>query len=765
MPGQTRSRPAALKNGKVTRRLAGATHPSGNGIPESSLLIAAFEATADGLLIVDHAGKIVRFNDRFVRMWGIPDSVLATGNDDDALAYAVGQLVDPDAFISKVRELYANPESESFDVLNFKDGRVFERYSIPQRVNKKPVGRVWSFRDVTDRERADGKLEAEVHRAQRRLSRLDGLWHLIARSDIDRQILTHDVLAEGARALELTSGLLAHRDGDQLVLDIATHPMTTQWLSGGRTLDETLSGRTLAAGRTLASSSLLSDPAFKDLQVLQDLGLQCGIATPIRVGERDYVLSFADVSPRDEPFDDEDRAYVELLAAYFGRLLRLAGQEAEIARLAYHDPLTNLPNRARFRERLMELIPQSRRTQRRFALLYIDLDRFKQVNDTLGHAAGDRVLVQAMDRLRPIIREGEMLARLGGDEFAVLVPEISNPAEMDALARRMCDALVAPFRVEHHDFYLSASIGIALFPEDGDSADDLLAHVDAAMYRAKEEGRNVYCFYSEKIAERLRGRQRIQEGLRQALTRDELRLYFQPFVRMDTLEVVGAEALLRWAKPDGSIAEPGEFLAVAEESGLMVPIGQWVTREALSRLRSWGMSGKDFQLSVNVSAAQFADPDFLEHLASAVRLSAVDPRAIAIEITESVALQDPEIAQATLSCCRDMGLKVVLDDFGTYYSSLTYLKKLPVDAIKVDRTFVRELPEGRDDAAIAKSVIALGLSLGRGVIAEGVETHEQAAWLMSEGCTVAQGYLYGRPMPADRFAEWMALQQVHAQAV
>lgn len=735
------------------RRVVGHGRKSSVGaIPEEALLVAALEATADGILVVDSEGKIVRFNDRFARMWGIPEKVLKTRSDDRALDFVLSQLSDPGAFIAKVRELYAQPGADSFDTLHFKDGRVFERFSIPQRVDGVPVGRVWSFRDVSDRDRALISLSAEMELAQRRIERLNGLWRVITRAGHDRQQLTREVLVEGARALGLTSGLLAHREGNDLVLDVATLPRTASWMGEGRVLDDTLSGRVLTAGHTLHSADLESDPKFSDLAVTRDLGLRCAIGTPVEVGDREYVVSYADSNARAQPFDVEDIAYIELLAAYFGRMLRLSEQEAQIAYLAYHDALTDLPNRTRFLERLTELIPQSQRAGRHFGLVYIDLDRFKQVNDTLGHAAGDSVLKQAAERLQRIIRGGEVLARLGGDEFAVLVPEIGEPADLEGLAKRLCAALVPPFQADNHDFYLSGSIGIVLFPEDGASADELLAHVDAAMYRAKEDGRNHYSFYSEQIAARLRERQAIQEGLRLALAREELILHFQPVVDIRTRRVVGAESLIRWARPDGLVAEPAEFLVVAEETGLMIPIGQWVLRQSLKH-STWLCAGQPgFRLSVNLSTSQFQDPEFFERLTSALHETRADPRNLAIEITESVALHDPEAAQVTLSRCRELGVRVVLDDFGTFYSSLAYLKKLPVDVIKIDRLFVRGLPNEHDDCAIVKSIIALCTSLGREVIAEGVETEEQARWLTEHGCSVGQGYLFGKPVPATQFS-------------
>src|SRR5215472_5596628 len=349
---------------------------------EHSLLLATLEATADGILVVDRAGKIVRFNQRFSSLWKLPQEVLDSGDDDQAIGFVLSQLRDPDAFVQKVRDLYAHPNAESFDVLEFNDGRVFERYSIPQRSHDGVIGRVWSFRDVTQRVGEERERAAAEARARRRLDRLESLWRLLTDVAISGDTLSETILREGRRSLGLDYAVLSCVDGERTYDQVVSSETSrVKPLLG---LDATIAAIIIAAGTTMATNDLRQDPLFASDPRVRRRYLAAAIGTPLRVGERTYVLGFASRKPREEPFTYEDREYVELLAAYFGRLLRMNEQENQISYLAYHDSLTGLENRRRFLERVDEAIVRSTRTKRKFALLYVDLDRFKDVNDTFG---------------------------------------------------------------------------------------------------------------------------------------------------------------------------------------------------------------------------------------------------------------------------------------------------------------------------------------------------------------------------------------------
>jgi diguanylate cyclase (GGDEF)-like protein/PAS domain S-box-containing protein len=714
-------------------------------LSEHSLLLATLEATADGILVVDLLGKIVRYNERFRRMWRIPAEILASRDDDRAIAYVLSQLKDPQAFIAKVEQLYANPEDESFDVIEFLDGRIFERLSVPQRVDDRPVGRVWSFRDVTE-------LAVEERRAKRRLERLDALWRLISKSEARREDLARQVLHAGSRALGFDIALVGHRENGALILDYASAPARG---STTRAEHEVLVGLVLDAAGSIMTADADTDQVVGAKRSQRAREVRALVGTPVHVGERTYAVVFARHAALDSPLDDEDRAYVELLGDYIGRILTMREQDRQISYLAYHDALTGIANRMQLQLRLSETISAAKRRNRRFGLIYIDLDRFKEVNDTLGHAGGDAILVEAAQRVARAVREEDLVARLGGDEFAVLVTEISGPEDVRELAQRICAVLSAPFRTGHHDFYLSASAGIALFPEDGESAETLFTNADAAMYRAKEEGRDTFTFYSNDIAQSLHHRHNVREGLRHALAHSELILFYQPVLDIRSSEVVGCEALMRWRHPERGLLSPSEFIPLVEDTNLMVRMGAWSVREALCQSRAWSDRGRRVRVAINLSARQFQDPHFVPTLRSALAESGANAKDIELEITESVALRDPGAAQTTIDECQRLGFRVVLDDFGTYYSSLSYLKKLGADAIKIDRSFVAGLPDDDGDAAIVRAIIALGRSLGREIIAEGVETLEQARWLVREGCPTAQGFYFAPPMTAEAFERWL----------
>jgi len=721
---------------------------------EHSLLVATLEATADGILVVDAAGKIARFNERFAQLWRLPQEILEKGDDDAAIGFVLGQLSDPEMFISKVRELYAKPEAESFDILTFKDGRIFERYSIPQRMDGKPVGRVWSFRDVTDRANGERARDLAETRARRRLARLDSLWRLQTHEDRNSDGLARTILAEGKRALGMDFAAIGDAVGERHI-DRA---------------DAEISG---AIGACMAALGALVDHERPTIEFdrrssnsdvpsaeLEAAGLHDAIATACWLDSKKYLLVFGSSVPRAEPITQEDREYVELLSAYLSRVLRDLDQRSRIAHLAYHDSLTGMENRARFLERLTEAAALSARTNRRFAVLYVDLDRFKDVNDSAGHATGDRVLLEVARRLHSTVRQSDACARFGGDEFAVLVPEVDSAAELSILAQRIGDAMAAPYCIDETDIYLSASTGIVIFPEDGDGPDTLLRRADAAMYRAKEDGRNRYRFYSEEIAARLERRQTIQSGVRDAIERARLELYYQPIMDLETGRPHSAEALLRWNRPGHGVVPAVDFIAEAEDAGLMPLIGEWVITQAVAQLGSWTRAGLDLRVAINISAMQLQDAGLISTLRAAIASAVVDARRIELEITESAALRNPDAAAAALHECRAMGIRVALDDFGTQFASLAYLKRLPVDVIKIDRSFVAGLPSRLEDAAIVRSVISLGATLGRTIVAEGVELEEQAAWLRIEGCRFAQGYLLGVPMPVAAFDAWVASRQL-----
>ncbi|MBI3156547.1 MAG: EAL domain-containing protein [Burkholderiales bacterium] len=435
--------------------------------------------------------------------------------------------------------------------------------------------------------------------------------------------------------------------------------------------------------------------------------------------------------------------------------------EYRIARLAYVDGLTGMPNRLAFMERLEREVRRAAHDGRRMALLFLDLDGFKTVNDTLGHDCGDRLLQQAADRLRAVLRAGDIvsradggavpgeLARLGGDEFTAIVPDLDDPADALGAAQRVLAALREPFIVDGRELSLSGSIGIAVCPEDGADAASLLKHADTAMYHAKERGRDNCQFYSAALTERALARMTAGKELRCALEQGEFHLVFQPQFDVRSGRVTAAEALLRWNHPQRGVVPPAEFIPLAEANGLIVSIGRWVLRRACEAAAGWRRAGLALRIAVNLSPLQLRDPGLVETVRDALAACALPPSLLEIELTEGALMDDTAATTAMLDALRSIGVRVALDDFGTGYSSMGYLKRLAVDCIKIDRSFVQGLPADRDSLAIVHAIVSMSRSLGFEVTAEGVETPAQHELLARLGCDVLQGYLIGRPQAAE----------------
>ena len=424
--------------------------------------------------------------------------------------------------------------------------------------------------------------------------------------------------------------------------------------------------------------------------------------------------------------------------------------EAELHRLAYYDNLTGLPNRPLFNDRLHQAVADAKRRGTFVAVMLLDIDRFKVINDTMGHEAGDRLLQEIAMRLKNGVREGDTVARLGGDEFALVLAGVADMHGVSHLAENVLSRFAAPITIDGREVFTGASIGVALYPTDTSDTESLLKFADSAMYHAKESGRNNYQFYSHEMTTSVQARLGLETDLRHALERNEFFLHYQPQVDAAHGRITGVEALLRWRNGSGAIISPAEFIPLAEETGLIVPIGDWVLETACRQLKRWHEAGHTtLTMSVNVASRQFREPLFGQDVGRIFAATRVLPSAIELEITESLLLENNEETRRTLDQIKVLGATLAIDDFGTGYSSLSYLKRFPLDRVKIDQSFVRDLGSDPDDLAIVRAIVALSRSLKLDVIAEGVETEEQLALLRSEGCDEYQGYLFARPMDAD----------------
>ena len=543
-------------------------------------LKATLESTADGILVSDLAGRMRSFNQRFASLWGLPEDLLLERNDEAVQAWMRRSVVDGAAYAMRLAAIQEAPLLQTSDIIKLLDGRVLERVSLPQWSRGRPIGRVYSFRDLSEK---------------------------------------------------------------------------------------------------LAASQRIEE-------------------------------------------------------------------------LSHTDMLTGLPNRRALAERIDYAQAIARREAAGFALLNVDLDRFKQINDTLGHSYGDRVLKEVAQRLRECLREVDTVARLGGDEFSLLIHQ-ADARGAEHAARRVQEAMARPFSFDTLSFTVTCSVGIALFPSDGAGADELMASAERAMHWVKESGRGAFRFHQPRKDVDLLSRMRLDHAMRQALQEGQFRLHYQPQVDLGSDRVIGAEALLRWRDPLRGEIAPSEFVPVAEESGFIVAIGDWVLRQAVNQAAEWLRQGRRMQVAVNVSALQFQQSQFVDSVSQALKAAGLPPSLLELELTESILLRDAEEALLRLQALAELGVCMSIDDFGTGYSSLGYLKRFPIQRLKIDRSFIQGLPTDESDAGIVNAVIQMGRALRLLVIAEGVETEAQRDFLARAGCHEYQGFLFAPALETRAFED------------
>ncbi|MDD0815279.1 EAL domain-containing protein [Curvibacter sp. HBC28] len=667
-------------------------------------LRATLDSTADGILVCSLRGDVRAFNRRFVQVWGLPES-LQTRRDDAMLhAHLVHSVVDGAAYEARLEVLSNMPEMQGTDTLLLRNGRVLERVSIPQLSRGRPVGRVFSFRDVTDQMAAEAglKLAAKVFECSLDAAFIASADELLVAVNPACERLSYQA---AARLLGRVAGsLFSDPHNDQLLDTIRSHWRRHGFWEG-------------------------------EVWLRRDDGSTC----PVQ-------LSW--VVLRDE--QDQVRQSI----GFFRDLTEQRAARHRIEQLAYSDVLTGLPNRLLLSQRVDFALQMARRQSTSFAILFLDLDRFKNINDSLGHQFGDRVLVQVAGRIRSCLRDVDTLCRLGGDEFVVYLHGVeAEGAEL--VVGRILQELTRPFLQDDMNFSIGCSIGVAMYPQDGSTLDDLIKQADTAMYEVKATGRGHFRFYRPQMNVDVLSRMKLETAMRQALDQGKFRLHYQPQLNLLTGQLVGAEALIRWTDEERGPVPPGQFIPLAEESGFIVHIGAWVLREAVRQAVCWQQAGTPVLVSVNVSALQFRQPDFVQKVAQTLVEAGLPADMLELELTESILVQDADEVLQRLQALSNLGVRLAIDDFGTGYSSLAYLKKFPIDKLKIDQSFVRGLPEDESDTAIVVAMISMARALKLSVIAEGVETESQRATLQRLGCDEYQGFLCSPGVSPDKFAAFL----------
>ncbi|MBV8370557.1 MAG: EAL domain-containing protein [Candidatus Eremiobacteraeota bacterium] len=599
-------------------------------------------------------------------------------------------------------------------------------------------------------------LAVQLHRVEHHSQRLESLWRLASQPPLDDEAFLAAVLDEASKAIHPGPpfyGVLAHLDGAEIVIDVnrCGDDIDQALVPGARLpFKQTLLSELLRTGRTCSWDDVHTHPELAAIPRVDEMPWRAFIGTPLRVGPTVYFLTFTSLTALVEPFAPDDHAYLEIVASFCASRLQQRVQFERLRHQSTHDSLTGLPNRAAFRAKAVEALAACPNV----ALAVVDVDRFRAVNESLGHQTADAVLVEVAAALTARVSEGDVVARIGGDVFGVLLRDATR-AGAERRVERLHAAFAQPFgtgdREGKERVAVTASIGVALAPHDGPVFEKLLARADAAVRSSKERGRARWSFYDVRDADAFAAARKLQNDIAEALVREEFVLRFQPHVELATGRVVGAEALIRWRHPERGLLAPAEFFPLAEAHGMAGAIGAWVMRETVRASRAWRAADPAFRAWFNLSALELSDPALLRQ----IRELGEELRGVGAEISESIAMRDVHATMRTVADLREAGLLIALDDFGTGYSSLAHLKRLPIDVVKIDGTFTAGVPNDPHDAAIVEAVVGIATRYGFETVAEGVETMEQAAYLRSVGCDLAQGFAYAPPMAAADFEAWL----------
>jgi len=671
-------------------------------------------STAEGIYGVDTQGTCTFVNPAALNMLGYEDEADLVGKSLHEMihhTYPDGSHYPREQCNVRLSTLQGQTVHEDNEVHWRADGSSFpvEYWSRPMFKNGELVGAVVTFVDITIRR----QVEEQMHKLSSAVEQT-----------ADAVMITNDqgVIEYVNPAFEQMSGYPA-RDLDG---------QTPKIFKSGKQNEKFYR----ALWETLKAGETFSD-VFINRRPDGSLYYEEKTITPIRepgMGVKHFVSTSRDITDRIET-------------------------EKQLKFLAHHDILTDLPNRTLFLDRLKQALASARWHERAVAVLFMDVDRFKNINDTLGHEAGDQLLRELAERLSGALRDRDTIARFGGDEFVILLDDVAQISDVDKLVKKIHESLESPFSIKGSEFHVTASIGISLYPTDGEDSSTLLRNADMAMYRAKDDWRNSYEFYSADMTTRAFERLTLENSLRQALDKEEFLVYYQPQVDIESGDIIGVEALLRWQHPQLGLVTPDNFIPLLEDTGLIIPVGEWVLQTACRQVMEWHRSGfESLRMAINLSSRQFSSSDLIEKIQQILERCELSASHLELEITESLLMSHVGKEQQLFEILADLGVRLAIDDFGTGYSSLSYLRRFPIDTIKIDRSFVIGIPEDADNAAITEAIVRLGQALRLDLVAEGVETKEQLNYLQSIGCRMVQGFLFSRPLPAEEIGRLLARQ-------
>lgn len=665
---------------------------------------ATLESTADGILVTDKKGRIRSYNQRFAALWEIPQKLMTRRDDVATLHWMARQVLDSTAYQSRIKAISDSVLDETRDIVTLSNGTILERVSRPQLARGQPIGRVYSFRDITQQLANESRLQlaAEV---------FDASIEAICVAGPAGDISTVNP------SFEKLTGFGKNTLASKTIWDViraAKHTLIEhdlrEALSRANTWEGEVYCRRSHGGDLFAQASVV--------RVLSD--------------------------------DQKTLHYIVFLKDLTEKMAAMQ----RIKELAYGDALTGLPNRVLLNERIDHSISLCARENKTFAVVFVDLDRFKQINDSLGHDFGDQVLVSVAQRIRNCLRGSDTAARLGGDEFIFLLHD-TDAQGAEVIVQRVMNRLCEPIIVDNLKLTVTGSLGIALYPMDGRTKEDLIKNADTAMYQAKERGRSNFRFYQRQMNIDSLSRIKLDTAMRTDLKAGKFKLQYQPQIDIVSGRIVGAEALLRWTSKELGSVSPAYFIPVAEETGFIVPLGQWVLNQAVEQAARWQAKGIDLVVAINVSALQFQSSSFINDVTRALNDVGLEPHRLELELTESILIQHLDETLVKLEALAGLGVRISIDDFGTGYSSMGYLKRFPVHKLKIDRSFITGLPHDESDYAITQAIVSMGLALRLRVIAEGVETEQQKNCLEQLGCNEYQGFLMSGAVDSERLEKML----------